>query len=257
MIDPMDQEALRAKFSTDLTSRVRLDLFTQEPTKVFLPGQVECPFCEDAKTLLEEIASLSERIVLSVHEFGDSKKLAEDLRVDHIPAIVIRGKNNRPLRFLGLPTGAQFTGFVETLVDASRGVGKLRPETTRELRKVKNDVDLKILVAPSCTHSPPLVRTAFNVGLQKAGVKVTVIEASEFPDLVQRYVLSAVPTTVINEAVAIRGAMDEETLIEVIQRTVEGKPIENDVKTGPFTPLAAPRPKSAPKPQSHGLIIPR
>ncbi len=68
MITPEDQITLRKKFARDLTSRVRLDLFTQKPTKMFLPGQQECPFCEDAKTLLEEVTELSEKIVLNVHD---------------------------------------------------------------------------------------------------------------------------------------------------------------------------------------------
>ncbi len=257
MISPADQRTLREKFARDLASRVRLDLFTQKPTKMFLPGQQECPLCEDAKTLLEEVAALSERIVLNVHEFSGSESAAKELAVSRIPGIVIRGKSNRPLRFLGLPTGAQFPGFIETLVEASRGGGQLSPESARELRKVKNDIDIKILVSQGCAHSPALVRTVFNIGLHNSRVKVTAIEAGEFPDLIQQYVVRAVPTTVINEVVAIPGAMDETTLIEVLQRTVEGKPFRNDMKLGPITPMVATKPKELPTPGPRGLIIPR
>ncbi len=189
--------------------------------------------------------------------FSESENAAKDLAVGRIPGIVIRGKGNRPLRFLGLPTGAQFPGFIETLVEASRGGGNLSPQSTRELRKVKDDVDVKILVSPSCSHSPVLVRTAFNIRLQNGRVKVTAIEAGEFPDLIQQYIVRAVPTTVINESVAIKGAMDEATLIEVLQRTVEGKPLRDDMKAGPITPMVATNPRKVPNPGPPGLIIPR
>ena len=84
MITPTDQKTLRKKFDRDLTSRVRLDLFTQKPTRMFLPGQQECPFCEDAKTLLEEIAALStnvayyERLAYEKNSNSISPKMAEE-----------------------------------------------------------------------------------------------------------------------------------------------------------------------------------
>lgn len=48
-----------------------------------------------------------------------------------------------------------------------------------------------------------------------ASPKVTarIVEASEYPDLVQKYRVSGVPKTVVNETVEILGARDEETFV--------------------------------------------
>jgi predicted DsbA family dithiol-disulfide isomerase len=46
------------------------------------------------------------------------------------------------------------------------------------------------------------------------------IEATEFPDLVGRYRVSAVPTTVVNGTPVIRGALPEEAFLEQVLRSV-------------------------------------
>jgi hypothetical protein len=54
------------------------------------------------------------------------------------------------------------------------------------------------------------------------------VEASEFPDLVQRYNVYAVPKTVINETVEVLGAVPE---ADVVRAVLEA--------TRPSNPLAA------------------
>jgi predicted DsbA family dithiol-disulfide isomerase len=47
------------------------------------------------------------------------------------------------------------------------------------------------------------------------GAKVTsvIVEASEYPDLVQKYQVSGVPKTMVNETVEILGARPEEDFV--------------------------------------------
>ena len=254
MIPLRDQDALRQRFKSDLTSRVRIDYFTQKPTPLYVPGRQDCVYCEDVKTMLEELASLSERIALSVHELVEAGPLAKELSVDKVPAIVIRGQTNRPLRFFGFPAGNEFPGFVETLIDAARGAVDLRPETAKQLRKLKADVGLQVMVTPTCPYCPGLARAAFKLGLQSARLKVDVVEASEFPALVQRYGVRAVPTTVIDEKLVLPGAMDEATLVQQLMRVAEGKPFAGETRAGAATALSAAAPKQTPA--AGGLILP-
>ena len=44
-------------------------------------------------------------------------------------------------------------------------------------------------------------------------VTSTIVEASEYPDLVQKYHVSGVPKTMVNERVEILGAMPEEDFV--------------------------------------------
>jgi glutaredoxin-like protein len=183
---------------------------------------------------MEEIASLSERISLTVHDVDQDPAAAKTFGVDKVPGIVIRGQTNRPLRYYGVPAGTGFPVFIENLLDAARGSVTLQPKTAQQLRKLKSDVHLQVLTAPTCAYSPLVARIAAKFALQSNRIKVDIVEVSEYPQMAQRYGLRATPTTIINDEAALPGAMDETLLLENVFRIVEGKPI-----TRPQTPLPA------------------
>jgi hypothetical protein len=112
-----------------LTGGVRVDYFTQRRLPIFIPGREECAYCEETQTLLKEIAALSDKITLNVHEFAESTKEAARLGVDKVPGSVIRGALNRPLRFFGFPVGNELVPLVEGIIEASRGKVELGTET--------------------------------------------------------------------------------------------------------------------------------
>ena len=255
MIPLRDQEILRERFQRELTSRVRIDYFTQRRSPLYVAGREACAYCEETRTLLEEMAALGERIALTVHELSEATKLAAELGVDRAPGIVIRGQANRPVRFFGIPSGNEFPGFVETLIDAARGSVDLKPETVKQLRKIKSDVRVRVFVTPTCPYCPALARTAHKLALQSPRVKVDVIEISEFPTLSQRYGIRAVPTTVIGDKVLLPGAMDETVLLQSIMRVAEGKTIATG-ESKPGSSSALPSPQAG-QTSGAGLILPR
>ncbi len=260
MIPLRDQEVLRQRFERDLPSRVRIDYFTQKQTSIFIPGRDDCPLCAECQDLMEEVSSLSDRVNLTVHDLAEARQQAAELGVDRVPAIVIRGQANRPVRFFGLPSGGQFPGFVETLIDSSQGTTTLLPDTQKRLRKLKSAVKLQVFVTPTCAFSPAAARTAFKLGLQHGRIKVDVVEISEFPALVQRYNVRATPTTVLDEKVVIPGLLDETALVRQIFRVVEGRPISaNELRIGPATAFALPQQEQQRRPRpigSSGLVLP-
>jgi glutaredoxin-like protein len=259
MIPARDQELLRQRLATDLTSRVRLDYFSQRPSRFVVPGRDECTLCEDGKVLLAEIAALSPKVSLTLHDLEDDAATAAALDVDHVPAIVIRGVTNRALRFFGIPSSAEFPVFVDTIIAAGSGKSELEAETLRKLKRVRSDVEVQVYMTPTCPHSPAVARAALRFGLASSQVKVDVIEAGEFPSLVQRAAIRAVPTVVFNQKLSLPGAMDETRFVDSLLRFVEGKPLGladwqrgavsvlQDQKTAQETPAVRPS----------GLVLPR
>jgi len=55
-------------------------------------------------------------------------------------------------------------------------------------------------------------------------VRADCIEATEFPDLVGRYRVHAVPKTVINRTASVEGALPEEFFLDEILRRLEPQP---------------------------------
>ncbi|RLG06442.1 MAG: glutaredoxin, partial [Thaumarchaeota archaeon] len=107
LLKERDKRLLKARFSRDLANRVRLIVFTQE---------FECEYCREVRELMEELAELDERIRVEVYDFRANRKLAERLRVDKIPALLLFGEREYGVRFFGIPSGYEFTTLIEDII---------------------------------------------------------------------------------------------------------------------------------------------
>ena len=58
------------------------------------------------------------------------------------------------------------------------------------------------------------------MAVESSRVTADVVEATEFPELVQRYSVSGVPKTVVNDFVELVGAQPEATFLREVLRAV-------------------------------------
>lgn len=255
MIPLRDQEYIRERFARDLEGRVKVDYFTQRASSLYVPGREECAHCEDTQQMLEELASLSEKVSLNVRDFAEAPDEAKKLRVDKVPGIVIRGPANRPLRFFGMPGGNEFPNFVEAMIEASKQQAQVSPETAKQLKKLKDNVSVAVYVTPACPHCPAVVRAAYRLALASVHVQASAIEIGEFPRLAQQLGVRAVPMTMINGRAAIAGAVDEAGLLEAIHKASEAGALDQaPMRGGAMSEMTAAAPSGQP---AGGLILPR
>lgn len=143
-----DQEYLRQLFAERLHDPVTIRLFTQRVTQIRIPGY-ECATCRETNELLEEVAELSDKITLEVHDFLQEQELARQEGIEDIPAIVLKGHNKGTVRFIGVPAGYEFATLIEDLVDVSRGTTELTPLSRETLAKLIQPVHIKVFVTPT------------------------------------------------------------------------------------------------------------
>ena len=253
MIPLREQEYIRARFAQELEGRVKIDYFTQRPSALYFPGREECATCEDTRKMLDELSALSDKIVLTVHEFSEAQDEAKKLKVDKIPGIVLRGPMNRPLRFFGIPGGNEFPNFIEAIAAASKTKLEVGDETAKQLKKLKDKVSITVYVTPTCPHCPGVVRAAYHLALASAHVEAAAVEIGEFPRLAQQLNIRAVPVTVINDRAVLAGAVDEAGLLDAARKVVEGNVSPSTTRAGATSDTA---PAAAPSPAS-GLVLPR
>ena len=67
------------------------------------------------------------------------------------------------------------------------------------------------------------MRLAQHMAIASPRVKAECIEATEFPELSQRYQVMAVPKIVINDRVQFEGALPEKEFLDAVLRAVNGK----------------------------------
>jgi alkyl hydroperoxide reductase subunit AhpF len=146
-----DQEKIRARFENELVHEVRLVLFVQPPTGLFIPGREEPQTGRQAQALMEELAELSDKLTLEVHNPRLEPELAQQYGVERSPALVMERADwtGGRVRFFGLPSGYEFTTLLEDIVDVSRGATRLSEKTREALSAVTTPVHLQVFVTPT------------------------------------------------------------------------------------------------------------
>jgi alkyl hydroperoxide reductase subunit AhpF len=144
-----DNQAEVKRLFEGLTGDVRLIYFTQRESPLFIPGH-ECETCKDTRTLLEEVAALSDKIKLEVHDFVAESQLARDYAIDRIPALVITADSVKGrIRYFGLPSGYEFSVLLGSLLDASQGKSELSDASVETLGSVEKNLHIQVFVTPT------------------------------------------------------------------------------------------------------------
>jgi glutaredoxin-like protein len=201
----------------------------QEPVQVLYFGsQDQCDTCAETQQLLEEVTATSNKIELSVYDLKEDSEIAEKFNVMNAPGIVIAAKNeadvkNLGVQFSGTPSGYEFSTLINDILAVSKRDSGLS-ETTREfLKKLDRPVHLQVFVTPSCPYCPRAVLLAHQMAMENPlMIRAEGVEATEFPELADRFNVRGVPQTVINSGAGIVvGAVPEQNLLAEIMRALQ------------------------------------
>jgi len=204
LISPSDKERLTELFKQRLVDDVKLAVFTQE---------TECEFCKEAKGLVHELASTSERIKVEIYDLIKDEAKTRKYGIDKIPAIAVLGKRDYGIRFYGVPSGYEFMPVVEDIIDVSTGSTRLSPMTKERLKAVNKPVHIQVFTTPTCPYCPRAVRLAHQFAIENEKIRADMIESIEFTQLVYKYRVMGVPKVVINETVEFTGAYPEDLFL--------------------------------------------
>ncbi len=207
-----NQKYVREMLS-EMEEGVKLIYFTQA---------MECQYCKETRQLLEELAALTDKLTLETHDFIADRKLAEQLGVDKIPAIVVSNaaKPNSRIKFYGIPSGYEFTSVLEDILDVSRNNHGFSEDILREVQAIQKPVHIQVFVTPTCPYCPAAVRTAHRLALVNENITADMVEATEFPHLGQKYAVRGVPKSVINEKWSVEGAVPEKMVVDKIMQSI-------------------------------------
>lgn len=216
------QQQVRTLFSA-LEEPVHIILFTRNDAE-------QCAYCAETQQLLEEVSALSEKIHFEVLDLDQNQEQALLYKVDSAPEFVLAGwAGNQPvdygIRYKGIPAGHEFSSLINDLVLISQHKSNLKPETRAFLQSLDQPVHLQVFVTPSCPYCPRAVVLAHQFALESPWIEADMVEATEFPELANRFSVSGVPQTTINAgAGTLVGAAPEERLVEEIRQAL-GKTI--------------------------------
>ena len=156
-IGPSDQEKIRDRFAREMVGSVRLVLFVQPPTGLYIPGRDESQTGRQAQALMAELCELSDKLTLAVHNPTLEPDVAQAYGIARNPALVLEriaqdGQDEEKtglVRFFGLPSGYEFSTLLEDIVDVSRRETRLSPAAREAAAKLPGPLHLQVFVTPT------------------------------------------------------------------------------------------------------------
>ncbi|HEY7317259.1 MAG TPA: thioredoxin family protein [Candidatus Binatia bacterium] len=213
ILQERDVAAVSAKLS-ELERPVKLINFTQE---------FECQYCRETRWMLEDVTSLSGKLSLEVYNFQRDKEKVAEYRIDKIPATVVEGEKDYGIRFYGVPTGYEFATLLEDILAVSKRSSGLPQHVIERLRTVNQTLHIQVFVTPTCPMCPVAVKMAHQFAMENDLITADVVEAPEFPQLVQNHGVHGVPRTIVNDTVSIEGAWPVDFYLEKVLEAVRQK----------------------------------
>jgi len=213
MISDRDRKPVQDRLAK-LVKPVKAVVFTQE---------MECQFCRETRGLLEELAGLTDKLQVEVKDFLEDQAEAKRLSVDKIPAVVLLGEGDKDygIRFYGIPAGYEFVSLMESLEMISKGDSGLSPASREKLKALRKPLALQVFVTPTCPYCPRAVVLAFRLAVESPLISASMVEATEFPHLANKYQVSGVPHTVIGDSPQpMIGAYPEAAAVDLILNAV-------------------------------------
>jgi glutaredoxin-like protein len=205
------------------------DIFKQlrHPVGILFFQDDDCEYCDQTHELLTELAALSDHITLKEYRIETDPGFSEQYGVEQAPTTVIGGMDGDTfidygIRFMGIPSGHEFTSLIRDILMISGRDSGLRSETRDFLATLDRPIRLQVFVTPTCPYCPQSVVLAHQMAMESDMVEAEMVEAMEFIDLSDQYGVSGVPHIVINDGAGeIIGAVPEAELLQKIRQVVE------------------------------------
>lgn len=218
VLDPQITKQIQQVFD-GIEQPVQVLLFTSNET---------CDYCNETKQLLEEVVALNHKIELSVHDIDQEPEIASRYRVTNTPGIVIAAKDqqvvkNLGIQFSGIPSGHEFSTLINDILLVSRRDSGLDTKTREYLKNLDKPLHLQVFVTPTCPYCPRAVLLAHQMAMENPNMILAEgVEATEFPELANRFNVRGVPQTVINAGVGmVVGAVPEQNLLAQIRQALQ------------------------------------
>ncbi len=196
---------------SDMKDEVKLVTFLDDTSK--------CHYCNDLKVILDLISKNVSKVKVEYYNVYDEE--AKTYGVKYAPTIILEKGSKRNIRYIGIPGGYEFPIFIETIRNLSRNETKLSKRSKDILSKIKQPVNIKVLITLSCPYCPFAARTSNSFAIENEYVISEIIDAGEIEEEAIKYEVEAVPKIVINEKIQMLGAQPENRFLDAVLSALE------------------------------------
>ncbi|HZJ95564.1 MAG TPA: alkyl hydroperoxide reductase subunit F [Thiopseudomonas sp.] len=166
----------------------------------------------ELKTLLEEIASMSDKITLRTDGDDERRPSFSLNRID----------GNISLRFAGIPMGHEFTSLVLALLQVGGHPSKLGQEVIEQISNLQGKMHFETYFSLSCQNCPDVVQALNLMAVLNPNISHVAIDGALFQEEVEERQVMSVPMVFLNGEMFGQGRMGvEEILAKVDTGSVE------------------------------------
>jgi len=189
------------------------------PTLLLHPAPDTDPFGEQLADLARTISDETDGAVTVTEAHNGAGDAAPPDR----PALSLARGERAPVCYLALPEGPEQPPFVEALIAWCEGEAAPREPWMVALAELAEPAALTIFIAESCPHCPHAVRAVTRAAIASPLIRATVIDAQRFPELAKPFGVRSVPTTIIDDGLAVGGVFTGRELVaKLLDRGEEG-----------------------------------
>lgn len=176
--------------------------------KVTQPFEIVASLDEGAKSaelksLLEEIASLSDKITLRL-DGQDARKPSFNLnRID----------GDISLTFAGIPMGHEFTSLVLALLQVGGHPSKLAQDVIEQIKNLDTEMQFETYFSLSCQNCPDVVQALNLMAVLNPKIKHVAIDGALFQEEVEQRQVMSVPMIFLNGEMFGQGRMGVEEIL--------------------------------------------
>jgi len=122
---------------------------------LFFGSAARCEYCDSTRQLLEELTEISDLLTLSLHDLDKEPELAKLYQVEgKAPATVIAAKEGEQItdfgiRYLGIPSGHEFTTLIQAILLVSGRDSGLAPQSRDYVKALTKPLHLEVFVTPT------------------------------------------------------------------------------------------------------------
>lgn len=133
---------------------------------------------------------------------------------DEMPAIQIHAG----LSYQAVPSGTEIAPFVEALQMAASESAQMDEALSTQLAAIDLPTHLVLYVAPQCKFCPQAVRQLLPLLSANPNIRLTIIDAINFPELAERDVIQSVPTLILEDQFRWTGTFQTNEIVEIMAK---------------------------------------
>lgn len=172
----------------------------------------------ELRDFIFDIVSLGDKLGAVVKLKGEDPTLEQKINADKFPIVALldQFENYSGVKFHAVPGGQELNAFLLAIYNLA-GPGQAIDEVVVEkIKSLDKKINIKIAVSLSSRLCPDVVVSAQRIAIENPNVEAEMLDIANFPELHEKYNMTAVPCLIINDEKISYGAKSLQEIIQLL-----------------------------------------